>query len=389
MSERRAPPADRRPPSDLRFYVGDLNTAYSRLLSISATVTENGTQDLTEFTTILNGTLPRTETEIAFANSIRYLAGIKRGEFISFVFKARVACLLLIVDGNAIASALKLENILEIRPASDGYRVLFKKEVGYRHGVSTIPTSVRGEDRRSGPSSAPRSASSSAPRSAPRSSDEEGYSTPRRRGKRGGRGRNRGLSSVPTMSIDDCNKVFSGVDASVSDLVVTFLETSPGDESPTNEPPAESQPAESQPAESLPAASEPLPAASEPQPAEPQPTASEPQPTASEPLPAASEPLPAGSEPLPAEPPAEQLASAEPLPATAAPAPETKPTLQAASTGSKLPWTSATQTIAAVVLPPAPAEKPPTRAVPLKKKKSPIPTVVPPMSNWADGAESD
>lgn len=89
--------------------VKKLGSIFNSLLN-KAILIKNGRGSLREVENLLDQTLPVTEVDRRLAFYMSFMADSKRvrHELVSFLFKTHQACLLLLVDGNAIETALGL-----------------------------------------------------------------------------------------------------------------------------------------------------------------------------------------------------------------------------------------------------------------------------------------
>jgi hypothetical protein len=97
---------------DMDRALNALDMIYSRCLRAVAVAEE--TRDLSDLKRLLNQSIPATEEDRRLAFAISFLARIKRGALIEYLFKVRRPCLLMLLDGRGVATALKCENKLEI-----------------------------------------------------------------------------------------------------------------------------------------------------------------------------------------------------------------------------------------------------------------------------------
>ena len=115
---------------DTERAVKALDNLYDRCLRQAATI-RNGGGNLRELESLLNKTIPATEEDRRLAFAMAFLARIKRGSLIEYLFKIRRACLLLLIDGPATVTALNVENCLDIWTGEDGlFRVARLSEGG-------------------------------------------------------------------------------------------------------------------------------------------------------------------------------------------------------------------------------------------------------------------
>lgn len=164
----------------------ELDIAYSRMMRTAAAI-KAGTGRLADLEGQLNRLDCTTEEERRLAFMVAFLAGVKRGALIEYLFKVRRACLLLLLDGRGIATALGVEGSLVIEAAGEGrYRVTRAGEGAPRiaEGASRgAPRIAEGTSR----------GASRIAEGTPRGADDG----ERRRRHRGGRNRNRNRGNAP------------------------------------------------------------------------------------------------------------------------------------------------------------------------------------------------
>jgi hypothetical protein len=218
---------------DTERAVKALDGIYDRCLRVAGAI-KGGGGNLEDLERLLNQTAPVTEEDRRLAFVMSFLARVKRGSLIDYLFKIRRACLLLLIDGRAAAKALNLENDLDIRMDKSG--CFHVTRLGASGGRAR-DEGPRAADRAPRQASDPRSGGGgeggggggggSARSSA--SAEGEGRSRSRRRGGRRNRGRKgsdaggaggaapdagqaRG-GGRPVMNMAQCREVLAGLDA--------------------------------------------------------------------------------------------------------------------------------------------------------------------------------
>ncbi len=97
-----------------------LDSLYRVLLLEADRVRANPGAGLKPLRDLLNQTRPQTEEAQQLSLFVGMLAGFKRGEFISFAFKIKKACLLLLLGPRGALTALNLEEAVDIWLEEDG-----------------------------------------------------------------------------------------------------------------------------------------------------------------------------------------------------------------------------------------------------------------------------
>lgn len=183
---------------DTKRAVNALDSIYNRLLRIASSAKAGG-GNLQDMERLLNQTIPATEEDRRLAFFMSFLAGIKRGSLIEYLFKIRRACLLLLIDGHAVATALNVENSLEIWTDDDG---MFHVTRLGDEPEETRPAESRDRGDR------------------PNGTRNEFTEPRRRRGRRNrGRGREKereaaprgAATGKPVMNMDQCHQVLAGL----------------------------------------------------------------------------------------------------------------------------------------------------------------------------------
>ena len=106
--------------------INSLNDVWARLRTLVALVRGGDHQVLTIIEGLLERTIPTTATDRALATVMQILAaGDSRQSTISYLFKERRACLLLLVEGAA-AVAIQADDILTITQAGGKYTVALR-----------------------------------------------------------------------------------------------------------------------------------------------------------------------------------------------------------------------------------------------------------------------
>ena len=93
--------------SDIHTAIKALDLIYTRLLR-QADALRRGADNLRTMERLLDQTRPVTEEDRNLAFFACLMASFKRGDLVAFLFKTRRACLLLLIDGQAAATALRL-----------------------------------------------------------------------------------------------------------------------------------------------------------------------------------------------------------------------------------------------------------------------------------------
>ena len=93
--------------SDIHTAIKALDLIYTRLLR-QADALRRGADNIRTMERLLDQTRPVTEEDRNLAFFICLMASFKRGDLVAFLFKIRRACLLLLIDGQAAATALRL-----------------------------------------------------------------------------------------------------------------------------------------------------------------------------------------------------------------------------------------------------------------------------------------
>jgi uncharacterized membrane protein YgcG len=166
--------------------VSALDMVYNQLL-FRANEIKQGRGDLEEMEKLLDRTLPVTEEDRRLVFTVCFLERIRRPELVAFLFKIRRACLLLLIDGAAVVTALKVENVLDIWVDETGHYRVARCDAG----APSQAHAAREDPRGSGPREDPRGG----PREDPRGGSREGSYNGGTRGgshSRGGRGGSRG-----------------------------------------------------------------------------------------------------------------------------------------------------------------------------------------------------
>jgi len=189
--------------------VKKLDSLYNRLLR-EAIQLKSGHGSLQKIENLLDQTLPVTEVDRRLAFHMSFMAASSkrvRDELVSFLFKTRQACLLLLIDGNAIETALSLSNTHKIWVDKDNhYRVALTR------GASSRDTLIGG---------------------APSHLIQilGGFEVPHRhnRGRRNYSGQDRAVSPIcgrPVMSMEDCQLVLDKLTTAVDKLPASMPENS-------------------------------------------------------------------------------------------------------------------------------------------------------------------
>ena len=179
--------------SDIHTAIKALDLIYTRLLR-QADALRRGADNIRTMERLLDQTRPVTEEDRNLAFFICLMASFKRGDLVAFLFKIRRACLLLLIDGQAAATALRLADTHVIWIDAHG-----------RHHINPI-------------GDAPPAGGIAAPNVAPAGADasvRHGTSERPRSGRRGPRAATAAAGKVrnPNRPVMDCQDLIAKIDA--------------------------------------------------------------------------------------------------------------------------------------------------------------------------------
>jgi hypothetical protein len=96
---------------------------YTRLRT-QAELLREGADNISVIKTLLDMTIPKDPTSCSIAGALQYLAnGREPAALLQSLFKERRACLLLLLNGEAAAKALMVEDLVEINKGTEGYTI--------------------------------------------------------------------------------------------------------------------------------------------------------------------------------------------------------------------------------------------------------------------------
>ena len=179
--------------SDIHTAIKALDLIYTRLLR-QADALRRGADNIRTMERLLDQTRPVTEEDRNLAFFICLMASFKRGDLVAFLFKIRRACLLLLIDGQAAATALRLADTHVIWIDAHG-----------RHHIN--PISNLSDAPPAGGIAAPNVVSASADGSVRHSTSE------RSRNRRGPRAATAGKVRNPNRPVMDCQDLIAKIDA--------------------------------------------------------------------------------------------------------------------------------------------------------------------------------
>jgi hypothetical protein len=181
--------------SDIYTAIKALDLIYTRLLR-QADALRRGAGNVRTMERLLDQTRPVTEEDRNLAFFICLMASFKRGDLVAFLFKIRRACLLLLIDGQAAATALRLADT----------HVIWIDEHG-RHHIN--PIGDLGDVPPAGGIAAPNVVSAPAGASARQGTSE------RPRSRRGPRAAAAAAGKVrnPNRPVMDCQDLIAKIDA--------------------------------------------------------------------------------------------------------------------------------------------------------------------------------
>jgi hypothetical protein len=111
---------------DLEVYAAAFATydgLYTRLRT-QAELLREGVDNISVIKTLLDMTIPKDPTSFSIAGALQFLAnGREPAALLQSLFKERRACLLLLLNGEAVAKALMVEDLVEIIKGTDGYSI--------------------------------------------------------------------------------------------------------------------------------------------------------------------------------------------------------------------------------------------------------------------------